>query len=538
MPERSLDDEPIILVVDDDPDLRKMMVLALHRAGFETRQAGSGDEALALLKAQSVDGVVLDIGMPGPSGTDVVTALRSDPETTTLPILLITGSGDDQSVLGALEAGADDFLSKPVRLDELVARIRAHLRTGSAWSNQVASELRARADLVGALGHLALSSEPDDAAAALVTELGRSAGCEFVGVLQMADRGRLNVLATYNGSAGVQRGGTLTADRARYLMSRVRDGPWVEIVGSRLHDDSTNAFWSAGLELAAGAPIYAGTRVVGVLITGQAGMDPSTTPARQAKLLASVIDYANILSVAAGASIAHHRRTTATRARLERVIATRAFYAVFQPIVELIDHRITAYEALTRFTDGTPPDVRFAEATEHGMGVELEAAAIHSALQAAAMLPVPAPISLNAPPDLVLDRERVKSFMAIAPQPIILELTEHARIEDYDGLRDALSYYGSGVRLAVDDAGAGYASLRHILELRPAFVKLDLSIVRGIEADPVRQALVSGLVYFATKTGSELIAEGVETENEALILQELGIRYGQGFLLGRPEAIA
>ena len=127
---------------------------------------------------------------------------------------------------------------------------------------------------------------------------------------------------------------------------------------------------------------------------------------------------------------------------------------------------------------------------------------------------------------------------AIAPQPIILELTEHARIEDYDGLRDALASYGSGVRLAIDDAGAGYASLRHILELRPAFVKLDLSIVRGIEADPVRQALVSGLVYFAAKTGSELIAEGVETDEEANILVDLGIRFGQGYLLGRPEAVA
>ena len=121
MPERGLDDEPIVLIVDDDADLRKMMVLALHRAGFETRQAGNGDEALALLQAQSVDGVVLDMGMPGLTGTQVVTALRSDPETATLPILLITGSGDEDTVLGALEAGADDFLSKPVRLDELVA---------------------------------------------------------------------------------------------------------------------------------------------------------------------------------------------------------------------------------------------------------------------------------------------------------------------------------------------------------------------------------------------------------------------------------
>jgi EAL domain-containing protein (putative c-di-GMP-specific phosphodiesterase class I)/FixJ family two-component response regulator len=530
--------EPTVLVVDDDPDLRKLMVLGLHRGGFETRQAASGEEALTLLKGQSVDGVVLDVGMPGMSGIDVVTALRGDPDTATLPILLITGSGDHDTVLLALEAGADDFLSKPVRLDELVARIRAHLRTSDAWTNQVASELRARANLVGVLGGLALSSEPDDAAAALVAELGRSAGCEFVGVLQMADHGRLNVLATYNGVAGVQRGGTLSSDRARYMLSRVRDGPWVEIVGSRLRDESTNAFWSAGLELAAGAPIYAGSRVVGVLITGQAGIDPASTPARQARLLAAVIDYANILSVAAGASIAHHRRMTATRARLERVIATRAFYAVFQPIVELVDHRVTAYEALTRFTDGTPPEVRFAEATEHGLGVDLEAAAIQSALHAAGSLPVPAPICLNAPPALVLDRERVMSFMDIAPQPIILELTEHARIEDYEALREALSSYGSGVRLAIDDAGAGYSSLRHILELRPAFVKLDLSIVRGIEADPVRQALVSGLVYFAGKTGSELIAEGVETDAEAEILVDLGIRFGQGFLLGRPAPVA
>ena len=95
----------------------------------------------------------------------------------------------------------------------------------------------------------------------------------------------------------------------------------------------------------------------------------------------------------------------------------------------------------------------------------------------------------------------MKSFLAIAPQPIILELTEHARIEDYDGLRDALASYGSGVQLAIDDAGAGYASLRHILELRPAFVKLDLSIVRGIEADPCVRPWCPGSLYFAAKTG-------------------------------------
>ncbi len=296
--------------------------------------------------------------------------------------------------------------------------------------------------------------------------------------------------------------------------------------------------WPATLEVVAGSPIYAGDRVVGVLLTGGAGVDAATSPARQARLLAAVIDYANILSVAAGPAIAHHRRRTATRSRLQRVISTRAFYPVFQPIVELVDHRVNAYEALTRFVDGTLPEVVFTEAIEYGLGLDLEVAAIDSALQAAATLPVPAPISLNASPELVLDRDRVLSIMDVAPAEIILELTEHARIEDYAVLRRALTSYGPRVRLAIDDAGAGYASLRHILELRPAFVKLDLSIVRGIEADPVRQALVSGLVYFAGKTGSELIAEGVETDAEADILLDLGIRFGQGFLLGQPAPVS
>ena len=526
-------DLPIVLVVDDDADLRMLITLALQRGGFETRQAGGGEDALALLGRQSVDALVIDMRMPGMSGIEVIRTLRQDPATSTLPILLMTGSGDHDSVLLALETGADDFLAKPVRLDELVARVRAHLRTSTAWTGQVSSELRARADLVEVLGGLTISTDPHDAAAALVGELGRRAGADFVGVLQLVDLGHLNVLATYDRAAGIVRGGTLPADRARYLLSRLRDGPWVEVVVSG--DDGSR--WPGGVELAAGAAIYAGHRVVGVLVTGLAGDHAADTPAQQARLLASVIDYANILSAAAGLSIAKHGRRTATRTRLQRVIATRAFYPVFQPIVELDGHRVVAHEALARFTDGTPPDVRFAEASANGLGFDLEAATIDSALRAARELPIAVPISLNASPSLVLDRERVSAFIDMAATPIILELTEHARIEDYGALRQALGSYGADIRLAVDDAGAGYASLRHILELRPAFVKLDISIVRGIETDPVRQALVSGLVYFAGHTGAEMIAEGIETEAEADTIQ-LGIRLGQGFLFGRPEPVA
>ena len=120
---------------------------------------------------------------------------------------------------------------------------------------------------------------------------------------------------------------------------------------------------------------------------------------------------------------------------------------------------------------------------------------------------------------------------------VVVELTEHVPIDDYDVLRTAIANLGPDVEVAVDDAGAGYASLRHVLELRPAFAKLDISLVRGIDTDEMRQALAAGMNYYALRTGCLLIAEGVETEEEAECLQRLGIDLAQGYLYGRPERL-
>ncbi len=119
----------------------------------------------------------------------------------------------------------------------------------------------------------------------------------------------------------------------------------------------------------------------------------------------------------------------------------------------------------------------------------------------------------------------------------MLELTEHDPVDDYALLRTALEGLGEGTRLSVDDAGSGYASLQHILALRPAYVKLNIAFVSGLHDDPARQAMVAGLRHFATQTGSELIAEGVETADERLALDQLAVRLGQGYLLGRPAAL-
>ena len=147
----------------------------------------------------------------------------------------------------------------------------------------------------------------------------------------------------------------------------------------------------------------------------------------------------------------------------------------------------------------------------------------------------PAFVSMNVSPRTVIEQAgAIREILASTDRMIVMELTEHVLIDDYRELRAALHELGDQVQLAVDDAGAGYASLRHILELRPAFAKLDISLVRGIDADDLRQALAAGLNYYALRTGCQLIAEGVETQLEADALQRIGIEYAQGYLYGRP----
>ena len=528
-----------ILVVDDDADVRALVALGLRRAGFDVLEAASGETALGIVERDGVSLVILDVGLPGISGTDVVRALRARPHTATLPVILLTGSGDEFTLVEGLGAGADDYLTKPVRLDELVARVRAHLRSHAAWSSAVEEELHDRSAVVEALGHLALSPVPEEAAEEVLAELARRTVCEVMAVSQLVGGDRLLELATYGRIAGVRRGGVLLDPHlTRDLLARARQGPWVEDVVVPTADVHTAPFTVVDIDTGAGAPIYAGDELVGLLWLGIGRRGQRPPPARRASLLASAIDYASILSAVVGPALAGRRDTAALKARLRHELAAHEFHPVFQPILNLELLAIVGYEALTRFDDGIRPDLRFTEASSVGLGHDYELAAIEAALTAASALPPDAFLTINMSPGLVLESgRRLRRLIRATDRQLVLELTEHVPIDDYAALRDALGTLGD-VRLAVDDAGAGYASLRHILELRPTFTKLDISLVRGIETDDLRQALVAGLEYFALRSGCRLIAEGVESEDEASVLRRLGVEFAQGYLFGRPEPIA
>jgi EAL domain-containing protein (putative c-di-GMP-specific phosphodiesterase class I) len=235
------------------------------------------------------------------------------------------------------------------------------------------------------------------------------------------------------------------------------------------------------------------------------------------------------------ATRADDEQLAALRAEIAAVIRTSAMHIAYQPIVSLADGTVWGVEALTRFENGERPDERFAQAWQVGLGPELELACARLAIRDADRLPEGACLTVNLSPQVIVAGDACPLVRSCV-RPLALEVTEHVPIEDYSELRRALLECGPA-HVAVDDAGAGYASLRHILELQPDVVKLDIALVRHVDTDPARQSMVAGLVHYAEKAGLRLIGEGVETEAERDTLQALGVPLGQGYLFGRPARL-
>jgi EAL domain-containing protein (putative c-di-GMP-specific phosphodiesterase class I) len=222
---------------------------------------------------------------------------------------------------------------------------------------------------------------------------------------------------------------------------------------------------------------------------------------------------------------------------LREVIDAQAIRPSFQPVVRLADGVVEAYEALARFDKAqfASPAEAFAVATRAGMGVDLELVALERALAHLELMPAETWLSANLSVEALLTPRVTATVLRHAATRIAVELTEHAQVVDYAELVKVTDQLrAAGVLIAVDDAGAGFASLSHILQLRPDIIKLDITLTRGIDADPVRMALARSLVGFAEDIGAMLIAEGIETFAEHEKLRSLGVKLGQGYFMARP----
>lgn len=229
------------------------------------------------------------------------------------------------------------------------------------------------------------------------------------------------------------------------------------------------------------------------------------------------------------------------RRRVLEVLDGRRFTMVYQPIVDLRSGATAGFEALARFDQAGlgPPDRVFADAAAVGLGVDLELAAVERALAALGSIPEHLTLSVNVGPETLASDALVPVLDAGRGRRVAVELTEHAAVQDYKLLESAIATLREhGVLLAIDDTGAGFASLAHIVKLAPDLVKLDRWIVEGVAADPVRRALVHALVGFAHELGARVVGEGIETRAELEALRDLGVELGQGYVLGRPGELA
>ena len=393
-------------------------------------------------------------------------------------------------------------------------------------------DARERSAIETALARIDPAGSAEEIAAAACAVINELPGVDSTMAIAL-DQVEGTVLAAVEQLTTIFAPGTrVDASRVEYLRERGSSGPWFE--EWRPGPDTgawTEAITATGLLATAYAPLRSPRGVVGVV--GIASHDPATARSL-VEHMPALAAFVSILGALLVPKLEERRHEAEGRSVIQAVLDSVAFAPFFQPIVDLNSGVVVGYEALSRFTDGAPPDARFAAAARAGLGVELEMATLRAALAAAVVLPANAYLSVNASPALITSGA-LRAMIDGLARPLVLEITEHVAIDDYAALRAELAALGPTVRLAVDDAGAGYASFRHILELAPSFVKLDIGLIRRINTNPARQALLAGMAYFAVRRRIRLVAEGIETGRELEVLRSLAIHYGQGYLLGRPQ---
>jgi EAL domain-containing protein (putative c-di-GMP-specific phosphodiesterase class I)/CheY-like chemotaxis protein len=526
-----------ILVIDDDEDLTASVSAVLETAGYQVCAAGDGEHGLELAFTQHPHLILLDVTMPGMDGHQVCRELQFG-YTKDIPVVFLTARAELAHMVEANRSGASAYVTKPFRAEQLLQTIRDVLRDASAYRDEVTG----LPTLAGAQVEIQRMLFDHGQLGFIYVSLDGMQALEHLHGFEVADEVyRVVGDALQRARGDVLRGEDLISisslgDAFLIVLSPSRKNRFISEEDLRAVKDRLEERLVTHLERELESRTL---RKVDVFV-GCSRLTQSPKIRFKRALLDAVAS-------AAGA-VAAERDEIRSRLREEfdTVMAQQQVSCVFHPIVNLRDFEAIGYEILSRGPLDSAlhlPDALFEIARDEGRVAELDRLCRRTACQAGEHLPSHALRFINTEPLTMFLHSHgddfVREFIEVTPSGVrgltVIEITENSVIDDFDRMRDMVRQLRAhGFRVAVDDAGAGYAGLQTMVEIEPDFIKLDMSLIRGVDTSIVKQRLVRSLRDFCREAAITLIAEGIETVSQLETLRELGVTHGQGFLFGLP----
>jgi EAL domain-containing protein (putative c-di-GMP-specific phosphodiesterase class I)/DNA-binding response OmpR family regulator len=540
-----------ILVVDDDDDILLIVQTILGGAGYTAHTARNGREGIELALELRPDLILLDVMMPELSGWEVCTTLKNAPETRQVPIAMLTVKNEIRDLITGMQAGADEYITKPFTRRKLLATVEKLLEgrdaSPPAFLTGENEEVRFKNLLFDPVTRLPTVPVIIDALRDRLLD-NRDLGVLFVDVEQYSHIEEaygwevFDDLLRETGRALRRMLGTLFASEDFVAVNRAGGSDFYVFTSleagnetlARLQRKARQVEESlrGTLDEAFGSRIH---KRIGVFV-GHAVIRSNPQMRVERLVYRALREAINV------ASTKEEERQTILRETFKDILRRGRIRTVYQPIFSLSSLELFGHEALTRGPLDTAfesPELLFAFAGENETIWELEQLCLGSSAARYQIHPGPL-LFINVEADSITTLssrgpDSLPSLFALK-EKVVLEVTERSAIRDVPVFRDALrELRRHGFRIAIDDAGSGYASLQSIAELRPNFLKVANTLVTGLHSDTIKRDVVEMLVNLARRIDAVCVAEGIETPQDLEECRRLGIPYGQGFYLAVPE---
>ncbi len=526
-----------ILVVDDEPDMTETVKGVLESQGYDVLTANSGEQGLEIAFTRHPHLVLLDVMMPGMDGYQVCRELQFG-YTKDIPVVFLTAKTELTHMMEASRSGASAFITKPFRTDHLLQTVRDVLRDASVYYDEITG-LPTLANVQVEVQHLLADHSQ-------------------LGVIYVSLES-INALEELEGFEVVDEVFRVVGRRlmdSRGDMLRSEDLVSISSLGNAfliVLSPSREQGYVSDADLVAIKERIESELLVGIeeelkrrlevqigVFVGWGRLSQSPKVRFKRALLRAIDDAINGIQ----------RERTLSRqglhAEFQRILTNEQVTCVYQPIVHVSDYAVIGYELLARGplqSELHRPDVLFEVARDQGRVPELDRLCRTMAARASSTLPEQYLRFINTEPVSLFFQARsnlfVHELVSATPSHLrgktIIEITEKSVIEDFKRVREVVARLREqGFRVAIDDAGAGYSGLQTVVEVEPDFIKLDMSLLRNIESSRVKQRLVATMRDFCRGSEIELVAEGVETNEQLGKIVELGVPYAQGFLFAHP----